>query len=526
MGISPLSVLAGLGMNQNRGLQISPSLISATTQFKTQGISGRVQYLLDYVTSDVVLVLKQLPSFMTGIPPSGFDDALGPDLMGGISNQAQSYFVHDVPGFIGIFNQVTAHVARSFSYTGTVAQAQGMKFQDLGFSFNNATDVATGGISSQFIMQHLSTIAAEFPNLGTLFDIRQPSMLDNPWVLANNLIEQGLGDKGGISTFVGQSGVDAADPMFVDTVLTLGLVDVFKKITHCDLEEIFSVTKFRQPVGSNIGSLADVFEINNLFTPSAQLALGSNKNLSDLANKLGNIGGNYTSFSELGALLASIEDPKLLYSDSGVELIPAELFSGMQDDLGSGSGPFGNPTVLDMLGSAGGVGYTDSINAMWDSQQLLLNTDPDVQALNAYLHSTTNLDPAALQNLVSAINTKPSLQDTLNYNNLVMVNIASRITTEKNNLVVADIDVTGLTGVASSVDIMNFASQVQGFGADPAKLGTGALILAMATDDQYGDAIRASITEGKNLKKMAAVGIDPKTGLDPALYSNALIKTK
>jgi hypothetical protein len=54
--------------------------------------------------------------------------------------------------------------------------------------------------------------------------------------------------------------------------------------------------------------------------------------------------------------------------------------------------------------------------------------------------------------------------------------------------------------------VLNFASQLHSFGVDKMQLGHGDVFNGVATNDLTGDAIKASLLEGKSVAKMSAYG--------------------
>jgi outer membrane murein-binding lipoprotein Lpp len=69
--------------------------------------------------------------------------------------------------------------------------------------------------------------------------------------------------------------------------------------------------------------------------------------------------------------------------------------------------------------------------------------------------------------------------------------------------------------------ILNFASKLHSFGVDKLQLGHGDIFNGVATNDLTGDAIKASLLEGKSVAKMAAVGKTAPTVSD----TNAALAT-
>jgi hypothetical protein len=127
-----------------------------------------------------------------------------------------------------------------------------------------------------------------------------------------------------------------------------------------------------------------------------------------------------------------------------------------------------------------------------------------------------------LQQLVDNVLDKPELLTTFVANEELMRKSADKLDTEKLNLSVAGI-VPGAK-ISNSSGLMNFSSSLHGFGVDPMNLGLGKQIIGLAQSGLEGEALAASIIEGKNLGRLSVFGINPGTKMDPMAYARALAK--
>lgn len=67
--------------------------------------------------------------------------------------------------------------------------------------------------------------------------------------------------------------------------------------------------------------------------------------------------------------------------------------------------------------------------------------------------------------------------------------------------------------------VMSFGTNLHKLGADANGFGTASMIRTLATDDAYGEAIKASIAEGKNNAALAEAGIPPPVCDAPTDYT-------
>ena len=517
--LTPTGFIAASGLLKGQGLAINRELVSAVDRFTNRGISGAIKTLLTTASSDVKTQLELAPSFLTGFFPNGVQVPDGVDkydLAGEIKKSANSLISGGIPKFALMFSQAILFASTSFTAHGELAQSKAKNFEDFGFQFNNFQDMITGGVTSQFNSDTISLLANEFANLGTMFDIGDLSKLWDPRSLCANLLKQGLGYVGNLKQKLVDAGIDInkldeADIAVVNSVLS--------SIDENDIEIIQTTTGFTPY--KPLCCLEEALQISYIFSPKIAARMGSMKNLSD---KLTNIGGNFSDAIQLAAFYGSIEIGN--FPNLNKLKVPApdqlllDLVDKVKDTHGSGSGPFNNPRITDILGTVAGIGYADDLTKSADMQEKLIANDPQVLEFFNYVKSTTNPNPVRLSELILAINSKSSMQNVLNTYNLKMVNSASRLTTELANRKSAKIDPATITATDSDVD--NFIDQLSSIATDNLGLGLSLLITRMATNDVYGEAIVACLQETRNLNRLEAVNITVTNKMDAMTYAKQL----
>lgn len=504
-------------MLKDDSVQVSPDLTDATDSFNSAGLSSLVQSAYAAGTDEVKASLSLLPSVLSGMPAAGAG-SIGSvsNLIDAVKSQASSLLENGAKGFASIFGQTSSHAATSFSFSGALAQAQGRSFDDMGFTFANYDDVLTGGVSNQFNVETLPTLSAELPNFGTLFSTKDLYNMTNPGSVAANLIDQGLGLVGDLEAMLADEGLDMDN--LADENPTV-ILDVMNRITGTDLDEIITATGFVPPPNAQIKTMADLFKIDNLLTPEAQSALGDEPTVDDLSRKFSNIGGRFKDVAAMGKLYSSLELTSFPRLKELGTLVPSDMEIDLTSSLGKGSGELGNPTIADMMGSVAGIGYTDNIKKVAEIQADLLANSPEVQDLAQYLATTPSPDPATLDSLIYSINSKPELVETLDKGKAAMIDITERLSTEKSNIDVASINTASS---ASTQSLVSMSGNLHGYGVDPMNLDMGSVLEGSAKDNVYGDAVKASLIEGRNLGRLAVFGIKPGTKMDAMEYANSL----
>lgn len=514
--LTGLMVIAGSGMLKDDSVQVSPELEDLTSQFNANRLTSLVQAAYAAGSQPVKDSLSLLPNFLSGLPPAGAGAPGTTNLISSVKSQADSIVTNGATGFTNIFGQSSGHAASSFSFSGALAQSQGRSFDDMGFTFSNYDDVLTGGVSSQFNVNTLPALSVELSNFGTMFSTKDLVNMTNPGSVCANLIDQGLGQVGDLQYLLEEEGLDLENLADENPVV---VKSVMSRITGSDLDEIIAITGFVPPPDAQINTLADIFKIDNLLTPEAQSALGDNPTADDLSRKFSNIGGRFKNVAAMGKLYSSLELKSFPRLKELGTLVPSDMEIDLSSSLGTGSGELGNPTMADMIGSVAGIGYNNEIKQVVDLQTDLLENSPEVQDLAQYLTFNPNPDPAELDRLIYAINSKPELAEVVSRGQSAMIHIAERLGIETSNLSVAGID---LTKQSSPQGVISMAGNLHGLGVDPMSLGLGSVLEGTAKDNVYGDALKASLIEGRNLGKLAVFGIKPGTKMDAMEYANSL----
>jgi hypothetical protein len=515
--LTPLLLYTGVGLLKNSGIGVNGGLSAIANTFNTSGTSAQAQLAFAGASDVNKNILRQIPSCLTGLPPAGVTMPPGAtnNVVSDVIAAANSLVSNGVQGFASVLGQASSYAATTFGFQGALAQSQGLKFNDLGFTFNNYNDMASCGVTSQFSSKAVTGLISEMPRLGTLFKVKDLYNMANPGYICANLIELGLGYAGNLQGKLEDEGLDLTDLVNENQTVITG---VMATIDDCDLTEIFSVTNFK-PQGPVV-NLAGILEIKNVLGPDVTDEIDS---FDKLSNKLGNIGGAFDSAQALADFYASLDIQNFPLLASIGTLLPSESIEEVRSSLGEGSGPFGNPTALDIVGAASGVGYIENIQACVKTQNDLVTNTASVRQLMDYLDANGNtLDTATLAALVKNVNSDPGIQGVLERGNDSMINLASKLVTEKKNQTLAGVKLGNDMPTGSANGVLSLTTQIPGMAIDPMSLGLGTTLSNMATNDSYGEALRASIVESKNLSRFAVFGITPGQKMDPMAYARQL----
>jgi hypothetical protein len=233
--------------------------------------------------------------------------------------------------------------------------------------------------------------------------------------------------------------------------------------------------------------------------------------------------------------------------------VPSSIQTSFLSMLATGTGPNGTLTLFDFVGVVAGVPYTDEFNqatatltqlqsggqldTLTDSVDgvytIMINTlngdyttviDPGppidltitipggLPGAGTYLSLdsafTTGLIPAAQSLIGNIVTANPSSAAVLNSN---FNDMAEQLTYETTNLTKAGVDFTELTGNATT-SLLSLGTSLHDIGLDEGDDGQNALFTAIAdTTNIYGQAVIASLREGRNIAALNAVGINTDT---------------
>lgn len=514
--LTPTMTIAAIGLLKGQGLGINSTLTNSLTSFGTTGISGAVSSLLtSSINPAISIALQSLPPFLSGLTataPTGFSSTR---LAYEIQSQANRMMSRGVGGFISVLGAAGSYAETNFNLQGAIAQARGSSFSNFGLSMPNFAAMRSGGIANQFSAGALQALSKGINNFGSMFNVKDFSKMSNPGFICQNLINQGLGSYGNLSNKLIDAGMDLSS---LENEPPAEIQRIMASIKGSDLDAMITTTKFIPAPGVTLTSLADVTNINNLMGSASRAALGGDVSLDSLANKLDNIGGDFSSPNGLSKMISSINVSSYPDLDQLTALLPDSIYDGIDDLLGSGSGPFGNPTVDDVLGAVTGDSYIDNLSFLTDLQTDVVEST-EVQALGIAILSGDPIAIAAASELINS-SSSTELQNAIAAGNEKFQGCFDQLANEKRNISLAGINIA--TAPVSLQNTAGLAFQLHSFAEDPMGLGVGSHIGKMVSSDIYGQAISASLEEGKNLANLAKSSVKTYTKLDPIAFASTL----
>lgn len=532
MGYSVIGLNAIAAINSNNGLSVSANLSPTLTSYNslpTVALATQIFNTAANVADSGLLTstLKGLSS--SGTVLYGITPTTGvPSFTTTISTQAAAPFSNGVAGFANVSSQVSTFLFQSFDVAGSAQLLKNKTYQTSGPGYTNQIDLVSGGLGT--LAPVLSKAVSGF---GTMYDINNLSMLGDPYVFCNNLLNQGLGAFGNLQSNLASVGITKSNILNSQAVAGSSpdvIVNILSQITGQDLLEIISATGFLTNTGA-VNSLKDVLILSKVVSPDVVKALGA-VDIVDLNgvglflnNRLGQ--GTFTSFADMSAMLGAIIVPNQtsIVTNSNSLVIASNTISTLASVTGTGTGPYNNPVMSDMLGSCAGIPYVANFSNITASiktvnlSTVLANLTALYTTVNTYItggtFNSTTVAPVA--SAVSAMNTYvASLMNnqTLMQSQTLYTNSYTHLTTEISLLNLANITIASPATTPNRLP--DLARAVTSIGNDSYQFGLIPFYNALANNDSYGDSIRSAIAESFNSQLLQSKGIPFNNTVQPA----------
>lgn len=385
-------------------------------------------------------------------------------------------------------------------------------------------------LASSSLNDGLKNIGTGMSNFGDLYDFSNLQTL-GPVNLLMSLQSAGLADSLGINEAINTLGYNPNNPM---TVPPAAITTILSNIDGSDLQKI--ITQTGAVLVKPAQTAADLLD-PGFFIPLggvAALGLGAGvAGMTDLQNTLTNLGIQGSNMT-YGAFLSSMKTQAMTYLGQVDQLIPMDVQDTLKPLLGEGGGLFGNPTMNDMIGTASGATHTDAFGNISATLSSLMNSSVG-QGLNTAIQNMTAAigtggQTAAFNALTAAVNTFNSqtanntdLQEAITSAQSSFEASQAHLVKEISNLNLVGLSLSSSQPTSSGISsILNLGNKLHDYGVDKQQLGHNELFSGVATDNLTGDAIQASLLEGRNLAKSYAVGKStPSVANESALIASA-----
>ena len=543
---TPITFIANLFATATSNIGISGNVVNALAQLGSGVTKG--QWLIDIYPGNVTAVSTAGASFYgNGGPPASFS--------GTLKAQALLPFANGMAGFANVYGTASGYASSVFDTVSSVYLLQGKTYAQSGLGYTGPEQLATNGLGNTVPL--LSNVISAW---GTMYDINNIATAGDPYVFGQNLLNQGFGTYGNLSTQLSNAGLNVnnlsqvpanstttsqqAGTVVVSTPIgsielptinnvttttsvsgnsTDVVLSIYQSIVGADLQAIVTAANITV-ANAAVGSLADYLNFNTVTDPSI-LAQLNTFGITDFASfgqflqsKIGR--GYFKSWNDLSNLLLSLEVPTVSYTTANANTVVLSntIANSLLSTLGTGSGPFNNPILVDYLGAVAGIPYSSllsTLNSNYTTLSNSINLTALVQALDASVSNYVyvNQDYVSVQNNVNAVNS--ALNSLTNTTALLLSETAfytslSTLATEVSNLVRAGVVFN--SGYPQALH--SFAQRIGSIASDKTQNQTYQFFANLVTNDTAGDTVRLAVAESINSGKLAAKGIS--TTNDPA----------
>jgi hypothetical protein len=565
---APITFLANVYTNAlTANANIIANLFQALNTISTS--STNAGFLIDLYPSNVT------PTASTGIAYYGnasIQTERIASFSGTVRGQAVAPFgTPGVPGmqrFANVYSTVYSYTVSTFDTVASVNLLQGKTYAQMGLGYTGPVDLVTNGINTSGTL-----IAAVVAGWGTMYDITNISKCGDVYVFGQNILNQGLGNYGSLTTQLTNAGLNvynlsqvspsktvvtqaattfaATTPIGAVQLPTIGNVvtttaavgnspdvvsAIYASVTGTDLEAMVLATNVTT-TGSTLTTLADYLDFKKVVgsTYYSQLtALG----ITDFAtfgqylnNKVGK--GIFTSWADVAKFLSTIEVPSVAYTTATADtvVLPDGIANNLLNVYGTGTGPFNTMIFSDFLGATSGTPYIDWFKTLNQNYTTLSNSiglsglmsglDRAVlDFINGFSYGTDDMpgnDPdigpvvANVTALITALNSVTSTSS-----QTAWYKIANKISLE-----VANLSKAGVTFNASYPQILkSFAGRISSVGASQNGNMAEAFFANLITNDAAGDTIRLVFAENNNTSTFNYKGISVNNDPNPRLLIN------
>jgi hypothetical protein len=560
--VALISNIFSMSTTQANDAPVLGTILETLGTNTTQG-----KYLLDFYPFDVTPVCSgTVTLYGTSNATASFINTY--------NTQASLPFSNGMSGFANVVNACKSHTTQSYETSASITMLSNKTYGQSGIGYTGLSDLATNGIGSTGAI-----LAAAVAHFGTMFDVQKINLFADPYVFGQNLLNQGLGQYGNLivnleaaglntaditqipatvtntaqqesfltkSTAIGEIQLPIIDNVVMTNVVTGSSTDVilniYSQVTGADLTAIVSATGLTT-VGAKFQAktLADYLDINKVIDIStvnklAGIGVTSLPKLATYLNtKIGQ--GTFSSWTQVGTLLSSIEVPTLNYTTTkpGTPILSSSTISTLNSASPVGTGGLGNALLKDYIGACSDPAYVTRLTTILNTYTSVTMSTVEsalTQLKSAVSYWVTNISrgidgdgnptisypsttpiSSATTAVISAMNSLPASR--LQAGQTAQYQILTALTTEVNNLSAATVIFSADPSPTST--LKNFAQSIGMFLRDKDQVNSYQTLLDLSTHDAAGDTIRALSAEVNNSELLSSVGITVNNDPNPSL---------
>jgi hypothetical protein len=439
--------------------------------------------------------------------------------------QGKLFNKDDAGGFGAIVGKVQSHISNSNDVLNTTTFLKDSNYSDFGSGITDMSSMGDRGLTNVF--GSLPGAGAAMASFGTMFNGIDVKRFGTPSGLVESLQNNKLANATGVNQKLADAGVDLNDihnPVYADKISSV-LTNIKDPAAINTTAEQFGINNPFAGLPTYTGTDSSLYKTPDFLTggsatpPTATtIPAGGSSTFGaptttgfPTASGTSRQGGSFGSEQIQGQTGTGIQGLKDL-SDYTKTANPADTagFAGM-DSLTSKFKDMGAGSVVDASKASSFFGSIQKVPT------------PLINTANPTLNSLITEHTPFLANLIGS-STVPSAQDFLGpvAGCSELDALADGVTDDKvtalntklasTNTFLSAAGITTATAPATQTlgGVMGFATKLHTYGKDASTGGIGSMLKNMAnTSTKYGEAVKASLAEGKNNDLLAANGIGP-----------------
>jgi hypothetical protein len=501
--------------------------------------------------------ILKLPKWVTGRDSTGWKSVSA-------QASASASAIMGTPGdpaatrsFAATLGQGASYGSATMGWHAAIQQYQGKKFDDLGVQNKSYSDIGSGGMSGHFSalkgapggqQSAMQDMGAFITTMGKGIDVAQLNDMFGPAAFVLRMRKFGMGYVGDLDNNLAALNIRTDDQVkkadYKIIRRTLDLVN-----TPSDVEKVITVMEIKIPKGVIIKNLGDLVDSNKMLPPGLR-AMAPNGDMRALNGPMGNMGGSYKDAAALGIFLGQTEIPSYPRLDAQKTPLTTAQIEALAPTIGFGAisapsidgiappplgtGPIGNPTVTDLMGSASGKGFTDNykkINAAHDSimnsqvgQDLYNKLKLIYEADKTPPYHVSSGEVIELDSIITEFNRAVKDDPKIKAAQTAMAASIFQGIRETSLQSKAGMDISSPPSIASPNGVLGMAANLPKYGVDKQEMGFRDTFTGIADKNSiYGEALLVSLLEGRNQSRMSSVGVRDNITADPTAILGAKI---
>ena len=459
--------------------------------------------------------------------------------------------------FAATLGQGASYGSATMGWHAAIQQYQGKKFDDLGVQNKSYSDIGSGGMSGHFgalkgapggQQAAMQDTGAFINSMGNSVDVTRLNDMFGPAAFVLRMRKFGMGYIGDLDNNLASlkiytdEDVKKADYKIIRRTLDL--------VNHpSDVQTVITVMEIKVPNGVTIRNLGDLVDSNKMLPPGLR-AMAPNGDMRALNGPIGNMGGSYKDSASLGKFIGQTEIPSYPQLDAQKTPLTTAQIEALAPTIGYGAisapsidgiappplgtGPIGNPTVTDLMGSASGKGYTDNYKKINTAHDSIMNSQVGQDLYNKLklIYETDKTPPynvspgevIELDSIITEFNQAVKDDPKIKAAQAAMAASIFQGVRETSLQSQAGMDILNPPTIASPNGVLGMAANLPKYGVDRQEMGFRDTFTGIADKNSiYGEALLVSLLEGRNQSRMSSVGMRDNITADPTTILGAKI---